>query len=83
MVSWQAFPSLPPRAHLSISLTPKTPLPFPFKCLPHRLTKTRPFLLQIAASHTSKRYNTHHSSSLNSKLFLQVLSMLLGLGEEG
>ena len=37
------------------------------------LMKNRPFLLQVAASHISVRYNTH----LHSKLFLQVLSMVL------
>ena len=42
MVSWQAFPSLLPRAPLAISLAPKTPFhkapfPFPFKRLPRRL----------------------------------------------
>ena len=42
MVSWQAFPSLPPRAHLGISLAPKTPFPFPFKRLPRRLANARP-----------------------------------------
>ena len=34
MVSWQAFPSLPSRA---LSLTPKTPIPIPFKRLPRML----------------------------------------------
>ena len=33
IVSWQAFPSLPPRALLA----PKTPFPFPFKRLPGTL----------------------------------------------
>ena len=37
------------------------------------LMKNRPFLLQVAASYISVRYNTH----LHSKLFLQVLSMVL------
>ena len=35
MVSWQAFPSLLPRA-------PKTPFPFPFKRLPRRLGNDAP-----------------------------------------
>ena len=35
--------------------------------------KNQPFLFQIAASHIFVRYNTH----LHSKLFLQVLSMVL------
>ena len=39
------------------------------------LTKNRPFLLQIAASHRSLRYNTHQLPPLHSKLFLHVLSM--------
>ena len=37
MVSWQAFPSLPPRAPPRVSLAPKTPFPIPFKRLPRRL----------------------------------------------
>ena len=37
MVSWQAFPSLPSRAPPRVSLTPKTPIPIPFKRLPPRL----------------------------------------------
>ena len=37
------------------------------------LMKNRSFLLQIAASDISVRYNTH----LHSKLFLQVLNMVL------
>ena len=28
MVSWKAFPSLPPRASPRVSLAPKTPFPF-------------------------------------------------------
>ena len=36
------------------------------------LTKNRPFLLQIAASHTSVGYITHLPPPLHSKLFLQV-----------
>jgi len=39
--------------------------------------KNRPFLLQIAAIHTSVRYNTHIPPVLQSKLYLQVLSMVL------
>ena len=40
MVSWQAFPSLPPSSRASPTfLAPKTPFPFPFKRLPHRLRK--------------------------------------------
>ena len=34
MVSWQAFPSLPPRPPPRVSLVPKTPFPIPFKRLP-------------------------------------------------
>ena len=34
-------------------------------------------LLQITASHTSVQYNTHLPLTLHSKLFLQVLRMLL------
>ena len=42
------------------------------------LTKKRPFLLQIVASHRSVRYrNTDLPPPLHSKLFLQVLSMVL------
>ena len=41
MVSWQAFPSLPPRAPLAFLLKPKTPFPFPFQCLPRRLCYDR------------------------------------------
>ena len=38
MVSWQAFPSLPPFSRSPrVSLTPKIPFPFPFKRLPGRL----------------------------------------------
>ena len=37
MVCWQAFPSLPSRAPPSVSLTPKTPIPIPFKRLSSRL----------------------------------------------
>ena len=37
MVSWQAFPSLPSPAPPGVSLTPKTPIPIPFKRLPRRL----------------------------------------------
>ena len=52
------------------------------------LMKNKPFLLQIAASHTSIRYNIHLPPVLQSKLYLQVLSMVLycwhyWLGEEG
>ena len=35
------------------------------------------FLLQIAASHTSVKYNTHPLPPLHSKFFLQVLSRVL------
>ena len=31
MISWQAFPSLPPRALPRVSLAPKIPVPFPFQ----------------------------------------------------
>ena len=37
----------------------------------------RPFFLQISGSHTSVQYNTHLPPTLHSKLFLQVLSMVL------
>ena len=41
MVSWQAFPFLPPSSRaLRVSLAPKTPFPFPFKRLPRRLATT-------------------------------------------
>ena len=39
------------------------------------LTKNRPFLLQITASHRSVRYNTHQLPPLHLKLFFHVLSM--------
>ena len=42
-------------------------------------TKKRPFLIEIAASHTSVRYNTHLPALFLSKLFLQVFSMVLHL----
>ena len=41
------------------------------------LTKKRPFLLQIGASHRSVRYRTNTTPLLHSTLFLQVLSMVL------
>ena len=44
MVSWQAFPSLPPRAPPRVSLAPKTPFPFPSKGLPRRLSLSRSFM---------------------------------------
>ena len=39
--------------------------------------KKRPFLLQIAAGHRSVRYNTDLPPPSHSKLFLQVLSLVL------
>ena len=41
------------------------------------LTKTQLFLLQIAASHRSVRQNTDLPPPSHSKLFLQVLSLIL------
>ena len=42
MVSWQAFPSLPPSSRAPrVSLAPKTPFPFPFKRLPRWLPSLR------------------------------------------
>ena len=40
-------------------------------------TKKRPFLHQIALGHRSVRYNVHLPPPSNSKLFLQVLSVVL------
>ena len=40
-------------------------------------TENRPFLLQIAPGHRSVRYNTDLPPPSHSKLFLQVLSMVL------
>ena len=40
-------------------------------------TKKRPFLLQIAASHRSVRCDTNLPPPFHSKLFLEVLSMVL------
>ena len=46
MVSWQAFPFLPPSSRAPpVSLPPKTLFPFPFKRLPRRLefaTRNKP-----------------------------------------
>ena len=42
MASWQAFPSLLPRAPLAPKTPfPKSPFPFPFKRLPRRLRRRR------------------------------------------
>ena len=48
IVSWQAFPSLPPRALLA----PKTPFPFPFKRLPGTLDDS---LLNQGIAYLTKR----------------------------
>ena len=66
----------------TLGLTQCEPPP-PKKCYNHlqkcwdTSTKKRPFLLQIAPGHSSVRYNTDFPPLSHSKLFLQVLSMVL------
>ena len=58
MVSWQAFPPLPPSSHASrVSLAPKTPFPFPFKRLPRRLGPSTlpPHLLPVLLTNISPK----------------------------